>query len=138
MNNNKIQINSAQNFVQQIKSIIRDAQGNAVRSVNRERVLMYWKIGERIVVEEQQGKKRADYGSYLIKMLSEELTRDFGSGFSYRQLNFCRQFYIEFPIVNALRSQLNWTEYKLLIRIKDSDKRTYYIEEACKNNWYMR
>ncbi len=132
------QTNFAEDFVQHIKSIIRSAQDNAVRSVNRERVLMYWKIGERIVVEEQQGKKRADYGSYLIKMLSKELTKDFGSGFSYRQLNLCRQFYIAFPIVHALRAQLNWTDYKLLIRIKDKDKRSYYIEEACKNNWSAR
>ncbi len=73
-----------EDFVHQIRAIINDAQSNAVRLVNRERVLMYWKIGERIVVEEQQGKKRADYGTYLIKMLSEELTKDFGSGFSYR------------------------------------------------------
>ncbi len=138
MKNSNSQPSLAQDFVQQIKAIISNAQNNAVRSVNRERVLMYWKIGEKIIVEEQNGKERADYGTYLIKMLSKELTADFGSGFSYRQLNFCRQFYIAFPIVNALRSQLNWTQYRLLIRIEDEDKRTYYIEEACKNNWSAR
>ncbi len=132
------QTNFAPNFVQQVKSIIKSSQNNAIRSVNRERVLMYWKIGERIVEEEQQGKKRADYGTYLIKMLSKELTRDFGSGFSVRQLETSRQFYNMFPIPHALRAELNWTEYKLLIRIKDEDKRTYYIEEACKNNWSAR
>ncbi len=125
-------------FIEQIKLIINKAQDNAVKSVNHERVLMYWKIGERIVKEEQHGKQRADYGKYLIKSLAKELTTTFGSGFSIRQLEFCRQFYLTFPITNALRSQLNWTQYRLLIRINDEDKRTYYIEEACKNNWSAR
>ncbi|MCC5924675.1 MAG: hypothetical protein JJT77_12900 [Crocinitomicaceae bacterium] len=55
-----------------------------------------------------------------------------------RQLEFCRQFYNTFPKVNALRSQLNWTQYRLLLRINDDDKRTYYIEETCNNNWSFR
>lgn len=125
-------------FVQQIKSIILNAQTNAVRSVNFERVLMYWKIGEQIFTEEQGGKERADYGAYIIKKLANELTTEFGSGFSARQLEFCRQFYLTFPNTNALRSQLNWTQYRLLIRIDDAEKRIYYIEESCKNNWSAR
>ncbi len=133
-----MQISFSKDFVEQIKSIINNAQNNAIRSINHERVLMYWKIGEKIVVEEQNGKERADYGTYLIKTLAKELTSTFGSGFSYRQLNFCRQLFFAFPKVNALRSQLNWTQYRLLIRIEDQDKRTYYIEEACKNNWSAR
>jgi predicted nuclease of restriction endonuclease-like (RecB) superfamily len=99
---------------------------------------MYWQIGQHIVEEEQQGKERADYGAYLIKSLADELEKDFGSGFSVRQLEFCRQFYNTFPNTNALRSQLNWTQYKLLVRIDDKDKRTFYIEETCNNNWSSR
>lgn len=125
-------------FIQEIKQIITNAQHKAVKAVNAERVIMYWKIGEKIFLEEQNGKERADYGSFLIEKLSTELTATFGSGFSQRQLNFCRQFFLNFPIVNALRSQLNWTQYRLLIRISDPDKRTYYIEESCKNNWSAR
>ena len=75
---------------------------------------MYWKMGERIFNEEQDGKERADCGSYLIRNLSKELQPEYGSGFSYRQLNFCRQFFRTFPIMNALRSQLNWTHIELL------------------------
>lgn len=125
-------------LVSSIKLLIQQAQGNAVRAINRERVLLYWNIGKHIVEEEQNGKERADYGSFLLKSLAQELTQDFGSGYSFRQLNFCRQFYITFPIVNALRSQLNWTQYRLLLRIENTDKRTYYIEESCKNNWSAR
>jgi len=125
-------------FVANIKEVIEKAQHTAVRAVNKVRVQMYWQIGQHIVEEEQQGKERAEYGTYLIKTLAKELEQDFGSGFSYRQLNFCRQFYLTFPKVNTLRSQLNWSQYKLLIRIEDEDKRTYYIEETCNNNWSSR
>lgn len=125
-------------FINSIKELIVTAQQNAVRSINQQRVLMYWHIGQHVFEEEQNGKERADYGTYLIKTLSKELTKDFGSGFSIRQLELCRQFYTNFPITNALRSQLNWTQYKLLLRIENEDKRTYYIEESCNNNWSAR
>lgn len=125
-------------FIASIRQIIVTAQQHAVSAVQQQRVLMYWHIGNHIVEEEQQGKVRADYGKELIKNLAQELTEDFGSGFSFRQLNFCRQFFLAFPIMNALRSQLNWTQYRLLLRIENEDKRDYYIEEACSNNWSAR
>lgn len=98
-------------FVQDIKSIIGQARVQAVRSVEFHRVQMYWKLGERIFVEEQQGKERADYGAYLIRNLAQELEPEFGSGFSIRQLERSRLFYRTFPIASALRTQLNWTQY---------------------------
>ncbi|MBE7690756.1 PDDEXK nuclease domain-containing protein [Tenacibaculum piscium] len=125
-------------LVNSVRLLIQNAQKNAIRAINQERVLLYWNIGKHIVEEEQNGNERANYGSYLIKTLAKELTKDFGSGFSFRQLNFCRQFYSTFPIVNALRSQLNWTQYRLLLPIENKDKRSYYIEESCKNNWSAR
>jgi predicted nuclease of restriction endonuclease-like (RecB) superfamily len=125
-------------FVQDVKTIIGLARTQAVRSVEFHRVQMYWKLGERIFVEEQQGKERADYGAYLIRGLVNEIEPEFGSGFSYRQLNWCRQFYRTFPIVNALRSQLNWTQYRMLIQIEDDSKREYYELEAVKNVWTGR
>lgn len=99
---------------------------------------MYWKLGKRIFEEEQQGKERAEYGTYLIRRLAEQLEPEFGSAYSYRQLNFCRQFYRTYPIVNALRSQLNWMQYRLLIQIEDTSKREYYELEAAKNSWTGR
>jgi predicted nuclease of restriction endonuclease-like (RecB) superfamily len=126
------------NIIVQIQSIIQDAQKQAIRSVNFERVLMYWQIGQVIFEEEQQGKERADYGAFLIKSLANELQPQYGSGFSVRQLELCRQFYKTFQNTNALRSQLNWTQYKLLIRIENEPKREFYIAEAVKNNWSAR
>jgi predicted nuclease of restriction endonuclease-like (RecB) superfamily len=99
---------------------------------------MYWRLGERIVVEEQQGKERAEYGSYLLRNLAEQIEPEFGSGFSYRQLAFCRQFYCTYPIVNAVRSQFNWYQYRLLIQIDDPDKREYYEYESLHNAWTGR
>jgi DUF1016 N-terminal domain len=125
-------------FVEDIKRIIEQAKENAIRSVDYQRVLMYWNIGKRILEEEQEGKERADYGSYLVKNLSEELQPQFGSGFSYRQLNWYRQFYRIFPIVSAVRTQLSWTQYKLLLGFENESKREFYIAEATKNNWTSR
>ena len=125
-------------LLSQIQEIITSARDRAVRSVNAERVMMYWQIGKVIFEEEQQGEDRATYGSYLIKGISKELQPNFGSGFSVRQLERYRQFYRTFPIASALRSQLNWTHYKLLISIDNEDKRTFYIAESTKNNWSAR
>lgn len=126
------------NLVSEIKSIIAQSREQAVRAVDHARVLMYWQIGKRIFEEEQSGKDRADYGSYLIKSLSKELEPEFGSGFAIRQLERYRQFYRQFPIASALRTQLSWTHYKLLLPFDNQDKREYYILEASKNNWSAR
>ena len=81
---------SNQNFIDDVKSIIDNARQKAVRSVDFCRVRMYWDIGKRIFEEEQEGKDRADYGSYLIKNLANKLIPEYGSGFSVRQLERSR------------------------------------------------
>jgi hypothetical protein len=109
------------NFISDVCSIITEARSAAVRSVNFERVLMYWKLGERIMLEEQQGQDRAEYGAYLIRSLAERLEPEFGSGFAVRTLEQCRQFYRTYPIANAVRSQFNWSQYRLLIQMDNPD-----------------
>jgi predicted nuclease of restriction endonuclease-like (RecB) superfamily len=125
-------------LIHQIQDIIATSKERAVRSVDAERVLMYWQIGKVIFEEEQGGEDRAAYGTFLIKSLALTLEPEYGSGFSSRQLNLFRQFYRIFPIVNALRSQFSWTHYRFLIRIDNPDKRAFYIAEAEKNNWAAR
>lgn len=125
-------------LIQEIHAIIVHAREKAVRSVDVERMLMYWQIGRIIFEEEQQGAERAGYGEFLIKSLADSLEPQFGTGFSSRQLNLFRQFYRVFPIVNALRSQFSWTHYRVLIRIENQDKRDFYIAETEKNNWTAR
>ena len=100
--------------------------------------MMYWNLGRRIFEEEQHGKERADYGAYLVRNLANNLEPEYGSGFGVRQLEFCRKFYRVYPIANTLYSQLNWSQYKLLISIADSKKREYYELEAVNNGWTKR
>lgn len=125
-------------FVSEIRQIIDTARSNAVRSVDFCRVQMYWNIGKRIFEKEQQGKERADYGTYLIRNLSRQIMPEYGSGFSVRQLERSRQFYRLYPIASTLRTQLNWSQYKLLIAIPDKDKREYYELEAANEGWTGR
>ncbi|MDR2106223.1 MAG: PDDEXK nuclease domain-containing protein [Coriobacteriales bacterium] len=122
-------------FVEDARSIILSSRDQAVRHVDYMRVQMYWHLGERIFKEEQGGHDRAEYGTGLLEGLAERLEPEFGSGFSYRQLAFCRQFYRTYPILNDIRSEFNWTQYRKLIQIDDPDKREYYELEAVNNRW---
>lgn len=74
-----------QTIIADIKSIIAQSKEQAIRTVDHQRTLMYWHIGKRIFEEEQEGKDRADYGTFLLKYLSEQLQPEYGSGFSTRQ-----------------------------------------------------
>jgi hypothetical protein len=100
----------SQSIVSDIKVLIHGARDKAIRLVDHERTIMYWHIGQRIFEEEQAGKDRADYGQYLIQFIAEQLEPEYGSGFSKRQIELFRQFYRTFPIANALRSQLGWSQ----------------------------
>jgi len=133
-----MQLKKNQNYIEDIKELIANAKQKVVRTIDNQRVTLYWNIGQRIFIEEQEGKDRAEYGKYLIRNLSNEIEPLYGSGYSVRQLELMRQFYRVFPIANTLCSQLNWSQYKLLIRIKDKDKREFYIAESIKNHWSKR
>ena len=120
------------------RNIIEAARNNAIRSVDFSRVQMYWNLGKRIFEEEQQGKERADYGAYIVKTLAKELEKEYGNGFGVRQLERSRQFYRMYPIASTVRTQLNWSQYKLLLAISDPDKREYYELESVNNAWTAR
>lgn len=125
-------------LISEIKNLIIEAREQAIRAVDQARTIMYWNIGRRILEEEQSGKDRADYGTFLLREISKALEPEFGSSYSVRQLERYRQFYRMFPIANALRSQFSWTHYKLLLPIDNESKREYYIHEAANNNWTAR
>jgi hypothetical protein len=128
----KKELTNIQPLINDIKTLIENAKQKVVRTIDNHRVMHYWEVGQRIFEEEQQGNKRAEYGKQLIKNLSKEIEPIYGSGYSYRQLYLFLQFYKIFSKVNALRSQLNWFQYKLLIRISDEDKRGFYIRAVAK------
>ena len=133
-----VKANLTEQFISDIRTIILSARESEIRSVDTVRVQMYWKLGERIFIEEQKGQDRAEYGAYLLQNVALEIEKEFGSGFSVRQLERARQFYRTYPIATALRTQLNWYQYRLLIQIDDKDKREYYELEATNNNWTGR
>ena len=84
----------------------------------------YWELDRLIFEEEQQGQQRAGYGKYLIVNLAERLTSEFGQGYSEQGLRNYRRFYQTYPIRSALRSELSWTHYRLLMRVENREKST--------------
>jgi len=127
-----------ESIYRRIREILESARSGAYRAVNFAMVQAYWHIGRVIVEEEQMGKAKAEYGEYLLKNLSQRLTKDFGKGFDYSNVKNMRQFYMAFPIGDALRSQLNWTHYRLLMRVEKESVRNFYIEECIAGNWSTR
>ena len=97
----------------------------------------YWQIGKSII-EEQKGEERAEYGSGLLKELSKQMTQDFGKGFTVSNLKNMRQFYLNFPNSYALRSELSWTHYRLLMRVENENARQFYLDVAVKSQWSTR
>lgn len=97
----------------------------------------YWNIGKSII-EEQGGNEKAEYGTGLLKELSKQMTQDFGKGFTVANLKNMRQFYLTFPNGYALRSELSWTHYRLLICVENDKAREFYMQEAVKSQWSTR
>lgn len=91
-----------------------------------------------MIVEKQGGNNKAEYGAALIKNLSKKMTKEFGKGFTVANLKNMRQFYLIFQKSYALRSELTWTHYRLLMRVENENARNFYIEECIKSNWSTR
>ena len=89
-------------------------------------------------MKKQGGNPKANYGDGLIKELSAKLTKDFGKGFNERNLEQMRRFYQLFQKPNAVRAELSWTHYRLIIRINDENARNFYLKEAIDNTWSTR
>lgn len=122
---------------QKASSYIDQARKVIHRTINTEMVKAYWYIGRDIVEEEQQGKKRAKYGSFLLKELSEKLTKKYGHGFSSSTLLDIRLFYQTYP-ENKFNANLGWIHYRSLMRIHNLEARGFYEIEAEKNCWSGR
>jgi len=135
--NNTLSANNEGLIYGQIKEILTSARAKAYSAVNFAMVEAYWLIGKQIV-EAQAGNERAEYGEYLLKYLAEQMTHDFGKGFTITNLKYMRQFYNMFPIRHALRDQLAWTHYRLVMRVESETARNFYIDECIKSNWSTR
>jgi len=125
-------------LINEIKSILNEARAKAVSAINSAMVFAYWEIGKRIVEEEQNGKEKADYGSFLLKELAQNLSVDLGKNFDERELRRIRQFYVTFPIRDTVRPELSWSHYRLLIRVENENVRMFYLNEAIEQHWSTR
>ena len=138
---NKVQNNSIEKLVGEVRNLLAQARQATVQAVNTAMVTTYWMIGQRIVVEEQNGADRADYGAYILKRLSKELTPEFGNGFSYANLKNMRQFYKTYANDEkgyTLCSQLGWSHNRLIMRVENEEARHYYLKEAFEEQWSVR
>ena len=126
-----------QDFYKDVKNVIQNARGRIYRNMQNEMLLAYWKIGK-MIVEKQGGLSRAEYGAGIIKELSIQLTKDFGKGYTISNLKYMRLFYMRFQKSHALRGQLSWTHYRLILSLDDEKAREFYIKEAIEGNWSTR
>ena len=127
--------------IDDVKQIIINGRNIAYGAVNSALLLTYWNIGKRIIEVEQDGKQRADYGKQLIKVLSDVLTKEFGKGFSERNLADFRKFYHFFPDEQILQTRLQnltWSHFRNLLRVPDENARLWYMNESAKEGWSSR
>ncbi|MCG3206185.1 MAG: putative nuclease YhcG [Elusimicrobia bacterium] len=134
-------------LINRVRTILHSARSQAFRAINTEMILAYWKVGREIVEEEQHGKARAEYGKRIIEDLASRLTAEFGSGISKDNLWYMRRFYLTYPpavlqekldavrqestklseknIIDALRGELTWTHYRLLLGVENPEARKF-------------
>ncbi|MDR0688491.1 MAG: PDDEXK nuclease domain-containing protein [Prevotellaceae bacterium] len=167
----KVKIQEDQ-FIADLKKIVNSSRQFAYSAVNFAQVWQNWLIGQRIVLQEQDGKARAEYGKRIIEIASKTLTAEFGKGFSERSLWKYKQFYLSFSdiqilptlsaelsnwkmptvpaelkatISQALADQskpslplLSWSHYERLMRVRNEEARSWYMQEAAKQMWSYR
>jgi predicted nuclease of restriction endonuclease-like (RecB) superfamily len=121
-----------------LRGLIVQARQQVLRQVDVVQVQTYWQIGRHIVEFEQGGQARAAYGKRLLPQLGQALSQEFGKGFDASNLRYMRLFYQAFPKCDALRHELSWTHYRLLLRVDAPDARHWYMQEAATQNWSTR
>lgn len=135
-----MKIEIKKDIYQEIHDLLHNARQNIISNINSTMTKTYFLIGKRIVEEEQNGNKRAEYGKKLMKILSEKLTKEFGRGFSQRNLEQMRIFYLRYSISQTVSAEfkLSWSHYLILMRMEDINARNFYEIEAFENNWSLR
>lgn len=122
---------------EEIKGLVLDSRRRVYSTVNTEMLNLYWNIGK-IIMEIQNGENRASYGDNILEKLSQKLTKEFGKGFSARNLRTMRKFYNSYPIWKTVSSKLSWSHYLELLKIEDNYKRDFYLHESINSGWSVR
>ncbi len=129
------------NFVNDVRSIIENGRKQAYTAVGQAAIATYWNVGRRIVEEEQAGKSRAEYGSQLIPMLAEQLTKEYGNGYGQRNLAYYRQFYLTFNNLEILHTRvqnLTWSHIRRILSVANQQAREWYFTAASEQRWSVR
>jgi len=125
-------------LIESIRNIILNARKNVAQNINHELIAAYWRIGKEIVGSETNNKIDSQSSRQLILSLSKRLTTEVGKGFSRANLFNMRKFYIEYPDVQTLSGQLNWSHFCELLIIDDKLKRDFYEKESINSAWSVR
>ncbi|MGP9498281.1 PDDEXK nuclease domain-containing protein [Halomonas sp. AOP43-D1-4] len=125
-------------LISAITQQIEQARGQVRQAVNTTMVQSYWEIGRLIIEHEQQGNSRAEYGKQQLQQLSQQLAERLGKGFDVTNLRNMRQFYLGFPIRDAVRLELSWTHYRTLLRVENAQARDWYLQETINQSWSAR
>jgi len=129
-------MNKSDNTIyQNIRTVLVAARKKVYSAINFAMVEVYWDIGRQI---EQAVGDRSEYGKGLMQYISKKLTSEFGKGFDETNLRKMRQFFQVFPIRDALRLELSWTHYRLLMKINNTSKREFYLKECAECSWSSR
>lgn len=121
-----------------VQELINGARNKIYSQINNTIVQTYWHIGKLIVEEEQNGEKRASYGQAIISSLANKFAEAGEKGFGVANLGHMRNFYLQFPNYDALRRELSWTHYRLLLKVDEPQKRSFYEVECTKSKWSTR
>jgi predicted nuclease of restriction endonuclease-like (RecB) superfamily len=136
MPHTKDELNPVENTVyNNIRTVLVTARQKVYSAINFAMVEAYWEVGRQI---EQAVGDRAEYGKGLLQDISQKLSVEFGKGFTVRNLQAMRQFYTVFPNTHALRAELSWTHYRLLMKVNEPSRREFYLKECAESNWSSR
>lgn len=123
-----------------VRRMIEQTREGVARTVNAGMTLLYWRIGKRILTE-ILGNERAEYGKEIVSTLSRQLDREYGSGFSAKNLRHMIKFaetFSESEIVSTLSRQLGWSHFKEILYLKNDLQRDFYAEMCRVERWSVR
>lgn len=128
-------------FYQDIHAILDDAKSRTYEAANNIMTYAYWNVGRRIIEQEQKGARKAKYGAYLIKRLSQELSDEYGTGFSVANIRNCRQLYMTFPKESygySMIGKVCWSHLRSIMRLDDEEERNFYLNEVANEYWSVK
>lgn len=120
-------------FCKDVHKILDDAKNKTYAAANNIMTYAYWNVGKRIIEQEQKGESKARYGSYLVKRLSQELSEEYGIGFSVANIRNCRQLYLTFPKESygySLIGKIHWSHLRTIMRLDNEEVRYFYLNEV--------